>query len=133
MESKLQFRENHLTHESPFYIPAGHIPVAGGTKLSSPATIFLSNYLIINNALCPMNFSKPNQPFSRRPIRCFSKPKFCSIDGVLYSKDMKSLQMCPMSYEGEFKVPDGVEYTSSRAFFPVPVLRKLSFPTAYGI
>ena len=100
----------------------------GGTKLSSPATISAANYLIINNALCPVNFSKPNQLFSRRPIRCFSKPKFCSIDGVLYSKDMKSLQMCPMSYEGEFKVPDGVEYTSSRAFFSCSLITKIVIP-----
>lgn len=54
--------------------------------------------------------------------------KFCSIDGVLYSKDMKSLQMCPMSYEGEFKVPDGVEYTSSRAFFSCSLITKIVIP-----
>jgi hypothetical protein len=54
--------------------------------------------------------------------------RFCSIDGVLYSKDMKSLQMCPMSYEGEFKVPDGVEYTSSLAFFSCSRITKVVIP-----
>ena len=41
---------------------------------------------------------------------------------------MKSLQMCPMSYEGEFKVPDGVEYTSSRAFISCSRITKIVIP-----
>jgi hypothetical protein len=41
---------------------------------------------------------------------------FRSVDGVLYSKDMKKLIRCPAAREGYFRVPDGVEDIDSSAF-----------------
>ncbi len=43
---------------------------------------------------------------------------FCAVDGVLYTKDMKTLLCCPKAYEGEavFKVPATVEIISRSAF-----------------
>ena len=43
---------------------------------------------------------------------------FCAVDGVLYTKDMKTLLCCPKAYEGkaEFKVPATVEVISRSAF-----------------
>lgn len=42
---------------------------------------------------------------------------FCAVDGVLYTKDMKTLFCCPKAYEGdkEFKVPATVEVISRSA------------------
>lgn len=42
---------------------------------------------------------------------------FCAVDGVLYTKDMKTLLCCPKAYEGkaEFKVPATVEIISRSA------------------
>ena len=42
---------------------------------------------------------------------------FCAVDGVLYTKDMKTLLCCPKAYEGkaEFKVPATVEVISRSA------------------
>ena len=42
---------------------------------------------------------------------------FCAVDGVLYTKDMKTLLCCPKAYEGEeFTVPAEVEVISRSAF-----------------
>ncbi|MBR5437504.1 MAG: leucine-rich repeat domain-containing protein, partial [Clostridia bacterium] len=43
---------------------------------------------------------------------------FCAVDGVLYTKDMKTLLCCPKAYEGgaEFTVPEKVEIISRSAF-----------------
>lgn len=43
---------------------------------------------------------------------------FCAVDGVLYTKDMKTLLCCPKSYEKEteFTVPATVEVISRSAF-----------------
>lgn len=43
---------------------------------------------------------------------------FCAVDGVLYTKDMKTLLCCPKAYEGteEFTVPEKVEVISRSAF-----------------
>lgn len=43
---------------------------------------------------------------------------FCAVDGVLYTKDMKTLLCCPKAYEGgaEFTVPETVENISRSAF-----------------
>ncbi len=42
---------------------------------------------------------------------------FCAVDGVLYTKDMKTLLCCPKAYEGkaEFKIPATVEVISRSA------------------
>ena len=43
---------------------------------------------------------------------------FCAVDGVLYTKDMKTLLCCPKAYKNdkEFKVPATVEIISRSAF-----------------
>ena len=43
---------------------------------------------------------------------------FCAVDGVLYTKDMKTLLCCPKAYKNdkEFKVPETVEVISRSAF-----------------
>ena len=43
---------------------------------------------------------------------------FCAVDGILYTKDMKTLLCYPTAYEGEesFRVPEGVEVIGRSAF-----------------
>lgn len=43
--------------------------------------------------------------------------KYCSIDGILYSKDKKTLLKCPRGYEGKIIIPDGVEVIDDMAFY----------------
>ncbi|MBQ3137497.1 MAG: leucine-rich repeat protein [Clostridia bacterium] len=54
---------------------------------------------------------------------------FCAVDGVLYTKDMKTLLCCPKSYEGsvEFTVPETVEIISRSAFSDCK-FEKISLP-----
>ena len=56
----IELREIHLARQSSLQVPVGHIPVPGGIKLCSPGTFWISNYLIINNGPCQVNFTKPN-------------------------------------------------------------------------
>ena len=40
---------------------------------------------------------------------------YCSVDGVIYSKDMKTLIICPNAKSGEFTIPDEVETIGENA------------------
>ena len=42
---------------------------------------------------------------------------FCSVDGVLYSKDMRRLILCPGGWTGFLRIPDGVVSVDHGAFF----------------
>ena len=57
----IALHEIHLARQSSLQVPVGHIPVPGGIKLCSPGTFWVSNYLIINNGSCQVNFTKPNR------------------------------------------------------------------------
>lgn len=49
-------------------------------------------------------------------------------DGVLYSKDRKTLVYCPASRGGEFKIPDGVETIGQGAFYNCEGLTRVEIP-----
>ncbi len=53
---------------------------------------------------------------------------FCSVDGVIYTKDMKTLVYCPNTMEGEYKVADSVEIIRSKAFYKCSKLTKIILP-----
>lgn len=54
--------------------------------------------------------------------------KFSSCDGVLYSKDGKTLYGCPRSYSGELKIKDGTEVINSGAFIDCPYITLIDIP-----
>ena len=56
----IALHEIHLARQTSLQVPVGHIPVPGGIKLCSPGTFLVANYLIINNGLYQVNFTKPN-------------------------------------------------------------------------
>ena len=67
-----------------------------------------------------------------------TNPNYVSIDGVLYTKDMKTLVCVPQNYRGELIIPEGVETIAKGAFamdstndyYPKhPYLTKLSIPS----
>ncbi len=45
-----------------------------------------------------------------------NNPFFCAVDGVLYTKDLKTLVCYPKAKEGPYVVPDGTERIADRAF-----------------
>ncbi len=53
---------------------------------------------------------------------------FVSIDGVIYTKDMKTIVFCPNTKEGEYKVLDGVETIRSKAFYKCNKLTSVVLP-----
>ncbi|WP_028519781.1 leucine-rich repeat protein [Ruminococcus flavefaciens] len=58
-----------------------------------------------------------------------NNPCFCSVDGVLYTKDMKKLVAYPAGRDDtSFTVPDGVEEIGERAFAISPSLEEIVFP-----
>lgn len=58
-----------------------------------------------------------------------NNPNFCSVDGVLYTKDMKKLVAYPVGRDDtSFTVPDGVEEIGERAFAISPSLEEIVFP-----
>lgn len=55
---------------------------------------------------------------------------FKSIDGVLYSKDGKTLILCPRGRKGEFVIPDGVERLENKSFYGCNQLEKITLPAS---
>ena len=54
-------------------------------------------------------------------------PKYKTIDGVLYNKDMSTLLVCPRGKNGNITIPEGV--TEIKAFaFANSKIEKVSFP-----
>lgn len=43
-------------------------------------------------------------------------PNYASVDNVLFSKDMKTLILCPMTKTGVYEIPSGVETIGASAF-----------------
>ena len=66
LSAAIDLHEIHLAPQPSLQVPVGHIPVPGGIKLCSPGTFLVTNYLIINNGSCQVNFMKPK----RATIRC---------------------------------------------------------------
>ncbi len=55
-------------------------------------------------------------------------PVFCSVDGVVFSKDLKTLVLCPCGKEGEYVVPDGVTTIRTSAFSSCSKLTSIVVP-----
>jgi len=53
---------------------------------------------------------------------------YASIDGVLYSKDLTVLMLCPEGRNGEVTVPDGVKNIGERAFYDCRSLTSVTIP-----
>lgn len=54
-------------------------------------------------------------------------PNFCTVDGAIYTKDMKTLIFCPPTAT-EHTVPDGVETIRTKAFYKCGNLTKITLP-----
>lgn len=53
--------------------------------------------------------------------------RYKTVDGILYSADMKTLILCPAGKTGEVTIPDGVERIRKQAFFGSKI-SKVVFP-----
>ena len=54
---------------------------------------------------------------------------YCSVDGVVYSKDMRTLVLMPPARTGSYRVPEGVTTIANHAFTNVSKLTELILPT----
>jgi len=52
----------------------------------------------------------------------------CSVDGVVFTKDMKTLVACPPARQGSYTVPMGVETIAAHAFEYCDSLEKIALP-----
>ena len=73
-------------------------------------------------------YGKPNIENFRGFCVDSENERLCSIDGVLYTKNMKTLELCPKGYEGVFVVPDGVGCIASHAFYSCSRITKVVIP-----
>lgn len=67
--------------------------------------------------------------FSNRDIEELESrvSRYKTVDGILYSADMKTLILCPAGKTGEVTIPDGVERIRKQAFFGSKI-SKVIFP-----
>ena len=52
----------------------------------------------------------------------------CSVDGVIYTKDMKTLVFCPPAKEGEYTIADTVETIRTKAVYKCTKITKITLP-----
>lgn len=53
---------------------------------------------------------------------------FCSVDGVIYTKDMKTVVFFPPAKDGYYKVADGVETIRTKAFYKCSKITSITLP-----
>ena len=53
-----------------------------------------------------------------------------SLNGILYSKDMKTLYACPAAYEGDVVIPDTVTTIARRAFSGCKMVKEIVLPAS---
>lgn len=53
---------------------------------------------------------------------------FCSVDGVIYTKDMKNIVFFPPAKEGEYTIPQGVEIIRTKAFYKCTKVTSIVIP-----
>jgi len=59
-----------------------------------------------------------------------SNANYCSVDGVLYSKDMKTLVVCPSARSGLYTIPDSVTCIGNYAFHGCSNLTSVNIPNS---
>lgn len=55
---------------------------------------------------------------------------FCTVDGAIFSKDMKTILFYPCSGAEKFNIPDSVEIIRSHAFYRCEKLTKVTLPSS---
>lgn len=60
-------------------------------------------------------------------------PSYTSVDGVLFSRDMKSLWAFPIGRSGNYTIPDGVTYISEYAFAQASLLDSVTIPASVTV
>ena len=53
---------------------------------------------------------------------------FCSVDGVIYTKDMKTIVFFPPAKEGAYTIPQGVEIIRTKAFYKCTKVTSIVIP-----
>lgn len=60
----------------------------------------------------------------------FNSETFRSVDGLLYTRDMKRLVACPQGWEGYLSIPEGVEHICADCFDDCEHLVGIRFPAS---
>ncbi len=59
-----------------------------------------------------------------------SNPYYCSVNGVLFTKDKTTLVTCPCGRRGEYAIPDGVKTIGNSAFCCCVYLTSITIPNS---
>lgn len=119
--------------------------VVAGTKslktVKLPSTVTSIETDAFNQRLANMNFDKSDWYYTQYGLEYsysnFSSivvdeanPNYKSVDGILYTKDGKSLICCPRGKEGVIKVADGTEEILPYAFYGCSKAEEVVLPAS---
>lgn len=108
------------------------------TSLGNRAFSYCANLNTINIGSGLKNIADENPFKGLGSLTAFNvspdNPNLCSVDGVLFKKNMKTLYAYPclkaLADEGSYIVPDGVVEIWSGAFFGVQTLNSITIPAS---
>ena len=66
-------------------------------------------------------------------INMLEKDENCTVDGVIYDKECKTLVFCPRGRQGHFSIPEGVEEIDAFAFRDCRNLTSVTIPNSVKI
>lgn len=74
-------------------------------------------------------YSIEDYPFGLKQINVSPKnPYYCSVNGVMYSKDGSTVIKCPEGMEGAYCIPEGVKIIGEKAFYGCKSLTQVTLP-----
>lgn len=106
-------------------LPVTEIKSFAGSNLESAETIVIGK-----NVKEIGNWGFSNNPKLKEFVVDEANESFCSVDGVLFTKDMKILINYPAAGSAEYTVPDMVEVIRTKAFYKCAELKKLTLSSS---
>lgn len=113
-------------------IPAGDVVIPEGTTSIADSAFYKSlemTTLAIPASVDSIGLHAVDHCFVLTALNVDNEnPTFKSIDGVIYSKDGKTLVLCPPGKADEFKIPDGVTAIAPYAFSTCKKITSIVLP-----
>ncbi len=104
------------------------VPVTKIADFSATNLEYVTEFIIGKNVKEIGTWALENNQHIAEYIVDENNEYFCSVDGVIYTKDMKTIIFFPPAKDGDYKVADGVETIRTKAFYKCSKIASITLP-----